>query len=569
MIEETVIIVLKVIIMKSYDILVIGGVAAGTKVAAKARRGDIAASIGVLTEDPDISYAGCGLPYYLGGVIQTRRQLVVRTPEELKRYNGVEVLTRHRVTSIDPDGQTVAVSNLETGGKEAVSYGKLVLATGARPVRPPIPGIDLGGIHVLRSVTDADSVQASLEGKDDGKVVIVGGGFIGIEVAENLTEKGMDVTVVEMLPQILPPFDPEVALHIQNHLKEKGVKVMTASKVEAFEGDGTVEKVVTSGGAVDADLVVLSIGVAPNSALAEDAGIELGLRKAIKIDGSGRTNLPDIYAAGDCSTVDHVITGDEAWVPMGSTSNKQGRVAAITLGGGDDAFPGTLGTTVVKVFDISAGRTGLGIREAKEKGYDPVSVTVPADDRAHYYPGSRRIFVKLIADRGSGRLLGAQVHGRGTIDKPIDAMVVALTMGAKVEDLTKMDFAYAPPFSTAINPLNLAATVLTNKMTGYMDSISAGEMKERLDDPGWDGLVLDIREIPEHMIGAIPDSINIPYVEMIDRLREIEDHKDKEVVVVCNVGRRAFEGYLRLKHHGFEKALVLEAGTKGWPYGLE
>ncbi len=393
-----------------YDVLIIGGVAAGTKIAAKTRREDLDCSIGLFTEDDDISYAGCGLPYYLGGIIQTRRQLVVRKPEQLKELNNVDVMVKQQVRAIDPEAHTVEVLDLESGESRTVGYGKLALATGARSLRPPIPGIEMEGIHTLRSVQDADTILALISEDAIGHVVIVGGGFIGIEVAENFAERGIECTVVEMLPQILPPFEEEIAKHLEKHLRANKVTVLTGAKVEGFEGEGgRVTKVKTTKGVIRTDFVLLSIGVTPNSELAKNIGLELGLRNTIKADPSGRTSHPDIFTAGDCTGTRHVITGKEAWIPMGSTANKQGRVAALTLTGSHDEFPGTLGTTVVKVFDLFAGRTGLGMKEAKDAGFDPISCMVTTKDKAHYYPGTEPISITLIAEKGTGRLLGGQI----------------------------------------------------------------------------------------------------------------------------------------------------------------
>lgn len=555
--------------MKTYDLIVIGGVAAGTKAAAKARREKRDWKIAVITQENDVSYAGCGLPYYLGGIIQTRNQLVVKTPEKLCSVSDLEIIVGHRAMVIDRKAHTITVQNLVTGEIITMNYGKLMLATGARSVIPPIPGVDLDGVLALRTVTDADEILRRICCRDSGRAIIVGGGFIGIEVAENLVARNWDVTIIEMLPQILPPFDEDVALYIQRHIEKKGVKVLTDTQVRTISKEGDALEVDAGGNEVETDMVIMSVGVRPNSELAKDAGIELGAKGAIRVDTAGRTSDPDIYASGDCATTHGLVSDSEVWAPMGSTANKQARAAALALTGQQGKFPGVLGTIVVKAFDVSAAKVGLNAAEAEKAGVEWISALVPSDDRAHYYPGSQKIAIKLIAEKKTGKILGAQVYGFGIVDKPIDAFVVALTMKATVNDLANADFAYAPPFSTAINPVNLACHVLINKMHGKMEGTCCLEAYREIHDPAWDGLILDTREAPEFMIGTVPGAINIPLVELRSRLSEIEIYRDKRILVVCNVGRNAYDGYLRLKHLGFNRVKILEGGTRFWPYELE
>jgi NADPH-dependent 2,4-dienoyl-CoA reductase/sulfur reductase-like enzyme/rhodanese-related sulfurtransferase len=555
--------------MERYDLVVIGGVAAGTKAAAKARRERRDWSILLVTQDHDVSYAGCGLPYYLGGVIPNRAGLVVKTPEKLCSVSDLVVRTGHRAVSIDRKARTVTVRDLAAGGDYSVGYKKLFLATGASPIVPPIPGADLEGVMALRTVEDADRMLQAIGAKRGGHAVIVGGGFIGIEVAENLALKGWAVSLVEMLPQILPQFDADVALFIQRHIEKRGVKVQTGAQVDSITKGGDGLLVRAAGCDIGADIVLMSVGVRPNSELAKASGLELGVRGAIKVDGSGMTSDPDIYASGDCATTFGVLTGKDVWVPMGSTANKQARAAALALTGSAASFPGVLGTVVLKAFDVSAAKTGLSLAEAAAAGADHVSVLVPADDRAHYFPGSEKIAIRLVAERGTGRLIGAQAYGRGVVDKPIDALVAAMTAGATVHDLAYADFAYAPPFSTAINPVNLACQVLINKMQGRMDSVGPAEALGEIRADEWDGLVLDTREEAEVMLGTLPGAVNIPNAELKARISEIGRFRDKTVLVVCNHGKGAYEGYLRLRHLGFGRVKVLEGGTRFWPYELE
>ncbi len=556
--------------MNRYDVVVIGGVAAGTKVAAKTRRERQDWSIAVLTDDEHISYAGCGLPYYIGDVITTQRQLLVNTPEELSASRNLDIFTGHKVVEIKPQDKVVEVELIENGEMKQFGYRKLVLATGARAFLPPLPGIELDGVYTLRNVPDAVRIKKRIVSDEVKKVTIVGAGYIGMETAENLKEQGVDVTVIEMLPRIIPLFDPEISIFIENHAAEMGLNIMTSTCVKAFEGeDGWVTRVMTDKGVVEADAVLVSIGVRPNTDLCDDIGIKCGTGGAICVQPDGTTNIDEIFAAGDCATTKHCISGDEVWVPMGSTANKQGRATAMTLSGETDHFPGVLGTSIVKIFDMGVGKTGMSEEEANKAGYDVVSVLVPADDRAHYYPGAEKIFIKLVADAESRGILGGQIFGEGCVDKPLDALVASITLKAKADDLAKMDFAYSPPYSSAINPLNLAATVLSNKLKGKLQSINPWELHGKMKGPNWNGVILDVREIPEYMISTIPGSLNISMTDFEGRLLELEALKDKEVVILCNVGRRAYESFLRLKHMGFGNLSVLEGGMKAWPFESE
>ena len=557
--------------MEQYDLIVICGVAAGTKAAAKTRREKRDWKIIVITQDHDVSYAGCGLPYYQGGIISTREQLVVKTPEAHKEFSNLDMMVRHEVTDIDRAAKTVTVQNMNSKETFQLGYGKLFIATGAEPIVPPIPGADLDRVQTVRTVKDADSIMQIIESNSSDApkhATIIGAGFIGIEMAENLKDIGWDVTIVEMLPQILPPFDMDMASHVEKHMVNKGVKILTGHQVKSIV-DGERLTIKTSENSFSTDLVIMSIGVKPNNKLAKKIGLELGVRGAIKVDPEGRTSDSNIFSSGDCATTMGAVSGSEVWAPMGSTANKQARLAALTLTGDEHSFPGVLGTIAVKAFDVSAAKTGLNEREAKEAGLDFITSIAPADDRAHYYPGSNKICTKLIAEKSTGKILGAQITGFGVVDKPIDAIVVALAMKATIYDLANIDFAYAPPFSTAINPINLACHVMINKLNGRMDGLGPMECYELISQPGWDGLLLDIRTEVEVMIGSIPGSVNIFIDELESRQSEIEQYKDKDIIVICNHGKKAYEAYLRLKHWGFLRAKLLEGGTKCWPYELE
>jgi NADPH-dependent 2,4-dienoyl-CoA reductase/sulfur reductase-like enzyme/rhodanese-related sulfurtransferase len=548
-------------------LVVIGGVASGTKTAAKAIRENPDLDVTVLTEEDYISYAGCGLPYYIGNVIKEKKHLTIMNPEKFKDKD-ITVLLRTRAEKIIPGQKKVIAKDLVTSEEKEFPYDKLVLATGAKPIVPPIPGIELKNVYTLRSVTDAFKIRDAVEKEGIKKAVVVGGGFIGLEVAENLSLQGVKVTLVELLDQILPNFDKEIALLAEKHLKEKGIDIFTCEKAVSIEGeDGRVKALLTDKRKIDADIVLLSIGVKPNTQLAADAGIELGFKGAIKVNENMETNIHDIYAVGDCAENINLVTGKPAWFPMGSTANKMGRVAALNLypKGEKESLKGVLGTTVVKLFDINVAKTGLSERDAKNAGYNIITVIVPAHDRAHYYPGAKNIITKLIVDKATHRLLGAQIIGEGVVDKPIDIAATVITLGGTVEDMAKLDLAYAPPFSSAMSSTIVAANVARNKLLGKLEGISPLELKDKLSDPGLQ--IIDVREEAEYQVGAIPGSLNIPLKEIKKRVGEID--KQRETVVVCKLGLRAYLAYITLKHLGVKNLRILDGGVTAWPFELE
>ncbi|MCT4564861.1 MAG: FAD-dependent oxidoreductase [Maledivibacter sp.] len=548
--------------MKDQKILIIGGVAAGTKTAAKLKRENPNLNVTVITRDEYISYAGCGLPYYVGGIIEEKKELVVKTPEDFKLITGVDVFIKHEAIDIDKHNKIAHVRVLTTGETKEFEYDKLVFATGASPFIPPIEGKDLKGVFSLRKVEDAIAIRELIDSGKITRAVVVGGGFIGLETAENLFEKNIDVTLIELAPHILPGFDEEIALYAQNHMSDKGINILTKEKAVAIKGKNKVQRVVTDKRELDADIVVMSVGVRANVELAKNMGIEIGETGAIKVNANMETNISDVYAVGDCAESMNLITGKPAWYPMGSTANKMGRVAGININkdGEKDSLKGVLGTTVVKLFGLNAAKTGLSEVAAKKEGYNTISVLVPGNDKAHYYPGYRMIITKLIADKDSHRILGAQVIGEGVVDKPIDIIATAITLGAKVEDLEKLDLAYAPPFSMAMSTTILAANVLLNKLKNKIDSISPVELRDRIDEV----VILDVRDEASNMICSIPDAINIYSEELYMRTDELD--KNKETVLVCKVGKNAYLSYIKLKEMGFTNLKVLEGGMIAYPY---
>ncbi len=450
------------------------------------------------------------------------------------------------------------------GGEESwLDYDKLVLCTGAEPVVPSIPGADLGNIFTLHGVKDAEGIRAALAEGKARDVVIIGGGLIGVETTEALVSRGCRVTIVEMLPQILRVLDWEVARLVELHLESQGVKVLTDTKVESFAGAGKVTGVVTAAGTLPADMVILGIGVRPNVHLARDAGLEIGETRAIRVDPEMRTSDPDIYAAGDCVECTDLITGRPCYVPLGSTANKQGRVAAINVCGGHDVFPGVLGSTICKVFEYAVARTGLTEAAARKLGYDVVTALAPAPDRAEYMPNAKPILLKLVADRRTRMLLGAQAVGPGGCDKRMDIAAMAITAKMTVDQLANADLCYAPPYSPAMDNIITAANVARNKIDGHMNGVSPIEVHEMLEEKK-DFVFLDVRTPGEVERVRLPHSTNIPLGSLRGRLEELP--RDKVIVTFCAVSLRGYEAALILKAAGFKNVRVMDGGIAMWPY---
>lgn len=532
--------------------LIVGGVAAGTKVAAKVKRCDRSAEVVVVTKGEDISYAGCGLPYYIGGDIQARDELIVNTPAAYAALTGAEVRTGVEALALDAAAHEITVREKD-GTEHAEGYNRLVIATGASPFVPAgLPGADLPGVFTVRTPDDAEAIRDCIDA-GARHAVVVGAGFIGLEVAENLLARGLSVTVIDAMPQILPNvFDPEMAGFAQRQLKAAGVRVMTSCPLKGIVGEDRVEGVETGAGTLPADLVVLSIGIRPNTAWLEGSGVET-LKGCVLVDEFGATNLPDVYAAGDCAEVRSFITGQPQWSAMGSTANIAGRAIARTLTGAPTAYPGVLGTGVVRLLPtLNGGRTGLTEGAAREAGFDPVSVVSVVDDKAHYYPGSSSLFVKLLADRATHRLLGVQVLGAGAVDKVVDVVVTALYQKLAVEDLDMMDLSYAPPFSTAIHPLVTTAYILENKLAGELESFTPAEYAA--------GAAADY-----HVIDVLP-APTIPGAEWVDLTKIGPDGlpghaRGEKLLLVCAKGKRGYFAQNRLKAAGYTATRVLEGGV--------
>lgn len=533
------------------NVLVIGGVAAGTKVAAKLKRDNYNTNITILTKGKDISYAGCGLPYYVGNVIEKQEELIVNTPESFSKLTGVEVFTEVEVTKVYPDKKEVVALQLKTNTTNTYKYDKLVIATGADPVKPPIDGIDLNGVYFMRTPEDAVSLRNSVEAGEIKRAVVVGGGFIGLEVAENLASQGIRVSVIDLADQILPGFEPEIANYVENHLANHGIMAFTNTGLEAILGEEKVEKVKTTRRAMKADAVILSIGIRPNTAFLADTGIELSENKAIVVNEYLETNIKDIYAVGDCAVVSNILTLKEAYSPMGSSANIEGRILAQNLNGKKLSYKGVLGTAVVMLPELNVARTGLTEDTAKAEGYDAVSVVTVVDDKAHYYPGASTFFVKMIADRSTKKLLGLQAAGKGAVDKMADIAVTAISLNATLEDIKDLDLSYAPPFSTAIHPFSHTVNILLNKINGEINSITPREYMQ--------GKAEGYKIIDASISPGIAGAPSIDLSKVHGELPEF--NKDEKLLLVCTKGKRAYMLQKRLKSFGYTNTLVLEGGT--------
>lgn len=532
-------------------ILIIGGVAAGTKTAAKLKRADRSADVTVLTKGKDISYAGCGLPYYVGGLIEERGELIVNTPQKFAALTGVNVVTGVEAVGVDGALKTVRAKNTQTGEVLSFDYDKLVIATGASAIRPNIEGAGLNGVFTVRTPDDAISIRDYVSGRQVKQAVVVGGGFIGLEMAENLKEQGVSVTVIDAAAQILPDIlDPEMAAYVKRHLAQKGIRVLTNTKAVRIEGEAEVSGIRTDSALLSCGLVVMAVGIRPNTAFLQDSGVELDKGKIV-VDSMLRTNVADIFAAGDCAVVTNRLTGKRQWSPMGSSANLEGRTLAQILTGSEKAYPGVLGTGVVKLPELNCGRTGLCEDQAKAAGYHVITALAVTDDKAHYYPDASFFITKLIADQDTHRLLGVQVLGAGNVDKMIDIAVTGLNMGAVLEDFENADYAYAPPFSTAIHPFVQAVYILLNKISGELVSMTPREYMEGKAD-GY--TVIDANPAP-----AVRGARHVELTAVNGPIEGIS--RDEKLLLVCKRGKRAYFLQNRLKYYGYENTVVLEGAT--------
>lgn len=531
--------------------VILGGVAAGTKAAAKLKRCDRNAQVKVYTKSADISYAGCGLPYYIGGDIPTRDALIVNTPAKYAGLTGVEVATGCEAVAVDSVCKSVSLKRTN-GEIFSETYDKLIIATGAAALVPRVEGVNLPGVFSVRTPDDAVQVRAYVEEKKCRKAVVCGAGFIGLEVAENLLGLGLEVTVIDAASQIMPnAFDEEMALFAKRQLKTAGVRVLTSTSLKEIGGEGKAERVVTENGVLPADLVILAIGVRPSTAFLADSGLEM-FKGTILVDAQMKTNLPDVYAVGDCAMVKNMLTGQAQWSAMGSTANLAARAMAKGMHGLGNGYGGCLGTGVVRLLPtLNGGRTGLTELQAKAAGYEVTTAVCVLDDKAHYYPGASSFIVKLIAETASRKLLGLQVLGAGAVDKMVDIAVTGLSQGMKLDDFDTLDFAYAPPFSTAIHPFVTACYILENKIDGIFNSMTPAEYAAGA-AKGY--TVLDVQPAP-----AIANAQWIDLAAVDGPLQGFE--KDAKLLLVCAKGKRGYFLQNRLKALGYTNTKVLEGGA--------
>ncbi len=550
-------------------VVIIGGVAAGPKVASKVMRLQPDAEVTIIERGELLSYAGCGLPYYVSGTVRDRRALLstplgaVRDPIFFHNLRNVSVLSRTEAVELDRRGRRVRIRDLADGTERWIPYDRLVLATGARPVVPELPGRHLRNIYTLHGVHDAEGIRHALAGERALDVVLVGGGLIAVEMTKALAQRGCRITILERMPQILSMLDEEMSRLIQQHLEANGVRVLTGVQVQGFRGDEVVRAVLTDRGEIPADLVVLAAGVRPETSLARAAGLAIGPTGGIVVDEHQRTSDPNIYAAGDCVEHYDLLTGRPAYVPLGSTANKQGRVAAVHLCGGDDRFPGILGTVLCQVFEYCVGRTGLTEREARELGRDVVTVLCAAPDREHFLPGARLLMLKLVVERATRRLLGVQAIGPGEGDKRIDVAATAITAGMTVDQIAHLDLGYAPPFSPALDNLITACNVARNKLDGHFTGVSPMEARRLLQERD-DVVLVDVSTPREFDEMRIPGARLIPLGSLRGRTRELP--QKGMLLLCCRNSLRAYEASIILRHAGFPDVRVLDGGVLMWPF---
>ena len=548
-------------------LLVIGGVAAGPKAAAKARRCDPEMEITVYQEEEEISYAGCGLPYYISGIVKERDELISRTPGKFA-LDGIRILKNRRIEQIDTKERTISGKVLGSDKIFTDHFDRLVLATGAKPIGPKIEGIELGNIFYLRSIFDADAILEHMGAHQISKVVIAGGGYIGLEMAEALILRGKRVTIIELAPQILTLFDEDFAGILRQYLEKKGVQIFTSEGIKALRGyGGRVTHVQTVSQEIGADAVLMSLGIRPQVDLARQGGLRIGETGAIWVNEEMETSAEGVYAAGDCAETTHLVTGKKVWIPLGSTANKQGRVVGVNVCGGSAIFLGVMGTTVFKCFDWNVAKTGLSMGEAEKEGFHPLQAIVRGFSGAHYYPGRKESTLKVIADEKTGRILGGQAMGEGPSDKFIDILAMALHAKMTCKELALVDLAYAPPYSPVLSPIIVAANVLMNKLEGSVQGIQASEVRERLRTSKESLQVLDVREEDEVKEKRIPDSTWIPLGELKKRMGELD--KKKEIAVHCESGLRSYKACLKLRYEGFENVKNIDGGMLCWCYDME
>lgn len=555
-------------------VLIIGGVACGPKAASRIKRLSPDTEVTILEKGELLSYAGCGLPYYVSGQVKSDDDLmttpagVVRDPNFFKNVKDIQVNNHTLAESIDRASKVVKAVDLSTGEAREYEYDSLVLSVGSRLNKPPFPGIDLPGVHFLQTVEDAKGIRENsgpLEGKN---AVVIGAGLIGLEATEALKAKGMNITMIEMADQAMGNlFDHEMIFHLHNELKKNGVVFKTREAVREIKGNeqSTVQSVVTDKGEYPADLVLVAVGVNPNTQLAKDAGLDIGETGAIRVDRSMRTSDPDIYAGGDCVENISIVTGKPVFTPMGSTANKHGRIIGDNICGIPSEFKGVCGTAICRVFGINVSRTGLTETQARQMGYDCVTILSPAPDKPHFLDTAKLIIIKLVVDKATHKLLGAQIVGPGDVAKRMEVVVANISSGAKVTDIAQYDLAYAPPFSPAMDNIITAANIAENKLYDLGSSLSPVEVQAKIDN-GDDFIFLDVRSPKEFEQMRIED----PRVKLVPlgQLRNLlsELPMDKEIIAFCKISLRGYEAERILTGAGYKNVKYMDGGVVCWPY---
>lgn len=541
-------------------IVIIGGVAGGASCAARLRRLDEEANIIMLERGEYISYANCGLPYHVGDVIKSRDALLLQSPEAMKKKYDIDVRVKNEVTSIDKENKKITVRRLDSGETYEETYDNLVISTGSSPVRPPIPGIGSSRIQTLWTVPDTDRIRALIKENKIKTAAVIGGGFIGLEMAENLRHAGLSVSLIEMLDQVMTPVDYEMAQLLHENILQNGVDLHLSDGVAGFEDqDGSVAITLKSGKTLSAELVILSIGVRPNSELAKAAGLSVNERGGIVVDEYLKTSDPDIYAVGDVIQVDDLIFQEPTMIPLAGPANKQGRIAANNIAGAQETYNKTQGTSVAKVFDLAVASTGANekalIKRGLQKGSDYESIIITQNSHAGYYPGAVPITLKLLFSADGKKIFGAQIVGRDGVDKRIDTLAVAIRLGAGISDLKSLELAYAPPFSSAKDPVNMAGFVAENLITGKV-AFSSWDAVEQNPET----VLLDVREDAELMAFSLPDAKHIPLGQLRSRLKELDP--SRKIIVFCAIGVRAYNAARLLMQNGFHNVKLYPGGAR-------
>ncbi|AST57676.1 NAD(FAD)-dependent dehydrogenase [Thermoanaerobacterium thermosaccharolyticum] len=539
-------------------VVIVGGVAGGASAAARLRRLDENAEIILFEKGEYISYANCGLPYYIGEVIKEREKLIVQTPEAMSKRFNIDIRTLSEVTKIIPSEKTVIVHDIQNDKTYKETYDKLILSPGAEPIKPPMPGIDGKNIFTLRNIPDTYRIKDFVDYNKPKKAVVVGGGFIGLEVAENLKEVGLDVTVVELADHVMAPLDYEMASIVHQHLRDKGINLILKDGVKEFQHkNNSTTVVLNSGKTIDTDMVVLGIGVRPDIKLAKDAGLAIGDRGGIKVNEYLQTSDPDIYAVGDAIEVKDYINGSYTLIPLAGPANKQGRIAADNIAGRKTVYNGTQGTSVAKIFDLTVAATGNNETILKRVGIDYNKVIIHPNSHASYYPDALPLTIKLLFKKEDGRILGAQIVGFDGVDKRIDVIATAIRANMTVYDLEELELSYAPPYSSAKDPVNMAGFAASNILKGDI-SVFHWDDVEKIDMSK--SLILDVRTKMEYDLGNIEGSVNIPVDDLRENLDKIP--KDKDIFVYCQVGLRGYIACRILLQNGFKSVKNLSGGYK-------